>query len=166
MRFVTGPGGLFATRLLAESGHFSTKRSRDKPIEDCSTLHRGPRQRFSKVPATSLRHRFATGGRTATNGVSGNSHTMFKRRAVASFLEAALKCCYGNLGVCTKMKTRKHAGLYKLIGDRSIEMAPANNKGSDKAFGLRAYCNSFVLDRTTHAQEFGILNWGLTGATS
>ena len=43
---VTGPGGLFATRLVTESGGLATNPPCDKPIEDYSTLHRGPRQGF------------------------------------------------------------------------------------------------------------------------
>ena len=43
---VTGPGGLFATRLVTESGDLATNPPRDKPIEDHSTLHRGLRQGF------------------------------------------------------------------------------------------------------------------------
>ena len=42
---VTGPGGLFAKRLVTQSGGSCDKPS-DKPIEDCSTVHRGPRQGF------------------------------------------------------------------------------------------------------------------------
>ena len=42
--FVTGPGGFFATRLAIESGGLATNPPCDKPIEDCSTLHRGPQQ--------------------------------------------------------------------------------------------------------------------------
>ena len=38
---VTGPGGLLATRPA-----LATNPRRDKPIEDYSTLHRGPRQGF------------------------------------------------------------------------------------------------------------------------
>ena len=41
---VTGPGGLFATRLVTESGGLATNPPRDKPIEDYSTLRRGPRK--------------------------------------------------------------------------------------------------------------------------
>ena len=43
---VTGPVGLFATRLVTESGGLATNPSCDKPSEDYSTLHRGPRQGF------------------------------------------------------------------------------------------------------------------------
>ena len=46
---VTGLGGRFATRLVTESGGLATNPPCDKPIEDiddCSTLHRGPRQGF------------------------------------------------------------------------------------------------------------------------
>ena len=39
---VTGPGGRFATRLVTESGGPATNPPYDKPIEDYSTLHRGP----------------------------------------------------------------------------------------------------------------------------
>ena len=42
----TGPGGLFATRLVTESGRLATNPPCDKPIEDCCTLQRGPRQGF------------------------------------------------------------------------------------------------------------------------
>ena len=44
IRLVTGPGGLFATKLVTESGVLAT--NPPKPIEDYSTLHRGPRQGF------------------------------------------------------------------------------------------------------------------------
>ena len=44
--FTTGPGGLFATRHVTELGRLATNPPRDKPIADCSTLHRGPRQKF------------------------------------------------------------------------------------------------------------------------
>ena len=37
---VTGPGGLFATRLVAESGGLATNPSCDKPIEDYNILQR------------------------------------------------------------------------------------------------------------------------------
>ena len=42
----TGPGGLFATRLVTESGGLATNPPRKKPSEDYSTFHRGPRQGF------------------------------------------------------------------------------------------------------------------------
>ena len=64
---VTGPGGLLATRLVTESGGLATNPHRDKPIEDYSTLHRGPRQGFV---AEGPRQRYVTeggGGGTATN---------------------------------------------------------------------------------------------------
>ena len=53
---VTGPGGLFATRLVTESGGLATNSPCDKPIEDYSTLHRGPRQGFvcNRGPATKV----------------------------------------------------------------------------------------------------------------
>ena len=61
---VTGPGGLFATRLVTESGGLATNPPCDKPIEDCSTLHRGPRQGFvTEGP----RQMFVTEGGTATS---------------------------------------------------------------------------------------------------
>ena len=61
---VTGPGGLFATRLVTESGGLATSPPCDKPVEDCSTLHRGPREGFvTEGP----RQRFVTEGGTATN---------------------------------------------------------------------------------------------------
>ena len=41
---VTGPGSLFATRLVTESGVFCDKPLREKPLEGYSTLYRGPRQ--------------------------------------------------------------------------------------------------------------------------
>ena len=43
---VTGPGGLFATRLVTELGGLATNPPCEKSIEDYNTLHRGPRQRF------------------------------------------------------------------------------------------------------------------------
>ena len=43
---VTGPGRLFATRLVTESGCLATNPPRDKPIEDYRNLHRGTRQGF------------------------------------------------------------------------------------------------------------------------
>ena len=46
MALVTGPGDLFATRLVTESAGLATNPPCDKPIEDYSTLHRGPRQGF------------------------------------------------------------------------------------------------------------------------
>ena len=60
------PGGLFATRLVAESGGLATNPPCDKPIEDYSSLHRGPRQGFvTEGP----RQRYVTegAGGTATN---------------------------------------------------------------------------------------------------
>ena len=62
---VTGPGGLFATRLVTESGGLATNPPCDKPVEDYSTLHRGLRQGFvTEGP----RQRFVReGGGTATN---------------------------------------------------------------------------------------------------
>ena len=42
---VAGPGGLFATKLVTESGGLATKPPHDKPIDDyCTQQHRGPRQ--------------------------------------------------------------------------------------------------------------------------
>ena len=53
---VTGPGGLFATRLVTESGGLATNPPCDK---DYSTLHRGPPQGFvTEGP----RQRFVTEG--------------------------------------------------------------------------------------------------------
>ena len=43
---VKGPGGLCATRLATEWGGLATNPPCDKPIEDYSTLRRGPRQGF------------------------------------------------------------------------------------------------------------------------
>ena len=43
---VTDWGGPVATSLGTESGRLSTNPPCDKPIEDCNTLHRCPRQRF------------------------------------------------------------------------------------------------------------------------
>ena len=43
---VTGAGGLFATRLVIESGGLATNPPCDKHIEDYSTLRTGPRQEF------------------------------------------------------------------------------------------------------------------------
>ena len=43
---VTGPGGLFETRLVTESGGLATNPPCDRRIEDYTTLHRGPRQGF------------------------------------------------------------------------------------------------------------------------
>ena len=55
----------FATRLVTESGGLATNPPCDKPVEDYSTLHRGPRQGFvTEGP----RQRFVTeGGGSATN---------------------------------------------------------------------------------------------------
>ena len=63
---VTGPGGLFATRLVTESGGLATSPPRDKAIEDYSTLQRDPRQGFV---IEGPRQRYVTqgGGWTATN---------------------------------------------------------------------------------------------------
>ena len=41
------PGRPFATKLVTESGGLATNPPCDKPIEDYSTLHRGPRQGFA-----------------------------------------------------------------------------------------------------------------------
>ena len=61
---VTGPGGLFATRLVTESGGLATNPPCDKPTEDYSTLHRGPLQGFvTEGP----RQRFATEGAVGTS---------------------------------------------------------------------------------------------------
>ena len=59
IRLVTGPGGLFVTRLVTESGGLATNPPRDKPNEDHSTLHRGPRQGFV---TEGLRQRYVTEG--------------------------------------------------------------------------------------------------------
>ena len=67
MGLVIGPGGLFATWLVTESGGLATNPPCDKPIDDYSTLHRSPRQGFvTEGP----RQRYVTegvGGGTATN---------------------------------------------------------------------------------------------------
>ena len=63
---VTGPGGHFATRLVTQWGGLATTPPCNKPIEDYSTLHRGPRHGFvTEGP----RQRFVTEGcfGTATN---------------------------------------------------------------------------------------------------
>ena len=61
---VTGPGGLLATRLVTESGGLATNPPCDKPVEDYSTLHRGPRQGFvTEGPRPS----FVAEGWTTTN---------------------------------------------------------------------------------------------------
>ena len=56
---VTGPCGLFATRLVTKSGGLATNPPCDKPIEDHSTLHRDPRQGFV---AEGPRQRFVNKG--------------------------------------------------------------------------------------------------------
>ena len=43
---VTGLGGHFATKVCNRRGWLCDKTLRDKPFEDYSTLHRGPRQGF------------------------------------------------------------------------------------------------------------------------
>ena len=43
---VTGLGGLFATKVCHRRGCSATNPLRDKPLEDYSTLQRGPRQGF------------------------------------------------------------------------------------------------------------------------
>ena len=63
---VTGPGGLFATRLETESGGLATNPPCDKPIEDYSTLHRGLRQGFV-TPGPRQRYVTDGGGGTAPN---------------------------------------------------------------------------------------------------
>ena len=66
---VTGLGGLVATRFATEWGALATNPPCDKPVEDCSTLHRGPQQEFV---TEGLRQRFVTEGRgTATNHYFG-----------------------------------------------------------------------------------------------
>ena len=71
---VKGPGGLFATRLVTESGGLATDPPCDKPIEDYSTVHRGPRQGFVTEGA---RQRFVAGGEAATNPYSSQRHYMY-----------------------------------------------------------------------------------------
>ena len=56
---VTCPGGFFARRLVTESGVLATNPPCDKPVEDYSTLHRGPRQGFV---TGGPRQRFVTEG--------------------------------------------------------------------------------------------------------
>ena len=64
---VTGPGGLFATRLVTESGGVAINPPCDKPIEDYSTLHRGPRQGFvTGVPRQKVCSRGGRGGSRQT----------------------------------------------------------------------------------------------------
>ena len=66
--FVAGPGGLFMTRLVIDWGRLATKPRHDKPVEDCSALHRGPRQRcVTEGP----RQRFVTRGRGANHDKPG-----------------------------------------------------------------------------------------------
>ena len=61
---VTGPGGLLATRLVAESGGLARNPPCHKPIEDYSTLHGGPRQGFvTEGP----RQRYVAQGGATTN---------------------------------------------------------------------------------------------------
>ena len=64
---VTGPGGLFATRLVTELGGLATNPPCDKPVEDYSTLHGGPRQGFA---TESLRQRLVT----EEGGIATNPH--------------------------------------------------------------------------------------------
>ena len=66
---VTGPGGLFATRLVTELRGLATNPPCDKPIEDYGTLHRGPRQGFvTEGP----RQRYATEGGTRQTPISSH----------------------------------------------------------------------------------------------
>ena len=64
---VTGPGGFFGDKAWSRIGGLATNLHCDKPIQDYSALHRGPRQGFvTEGP----RQRYVTeggGGGTATN---------------------------------------------------------------------------------------------------
>ena len=78
---VTGLDGLFATRLVPESGGLATNPPCDRPIEHCSTLHRGTQQVFvTEGP----RQRFETEGGTATNPHFG-PHPYYLLRMTAVF---------------------------------------------------------------------------------
>ena len=71
---VTGPGGLFATRLVTESAGLATNPPRDKPIEDYSTLHRGPRQGFVTKGLRQRHVREGVGGGARQTTISSHSH--------------------------------------------------------------------------------------------
>ena len=83
---VTGPGGLFATRLVTESWGLATNPSCDEHIEDYSTLRRSPRQGFvTEGP----RQRYITEGGegTATNSYFESRPCMYA-------------CMYAHVYVC------------------------------------------------------------------
>ena len=63
-RACNGPARPFCDKACNRMGGLATNPPCDKPIEDCSTLHRGPRQGFvTEGP----QQRFVAEGRTATN---------------------------------------------------------------------------------------------------
>ena len=72
MGLVIGPGGLFATRLATESRGLATNPPCEKPIEDYSTLHRGPRQGFVTEGA---RQRYVAEGRGGPRQTPISSHS-------------------------------------------------------------------------------------------
>ena len=68
---VTGLDGLFATRVVTESGGLATNPPCNKPIEDRSTLHRGLRQGFVTAGP---RQRFVTEGGGGGGGDRDNPY--------------------------------------------------------------------------------------------
>ena len=87
----TGPGGLFATRLVTELGGLATNPPCDKPVEDYSTRHRGPRQGFVKE------------GGTATNPYF---------EAVSYIHTYMCMCMHIYIYICTDMYVRTYVHAY------------------------------------------------------
>ena len=82
---VTGPGGLFATRLVKEWGGLATNPPCDKPIEDYSTY---PTQRpatrvCNRGPATKVCNRGGGGG---AEGGGDRGKPLFRDIAICAYL--------------------------------------------------------------------------------
>ena len=111
---VTGPGGLFATRLATESGGLAANPPCDKPIEGYSTLHRAQRPATrvcNKGPATKVCNR-AGGGR---------DKPLFRDTAIsvckghAGFLSSTVRGFFNKQRVLQMARTRCEDGVQKLL---------------------------------------------------
>ena len=97
-------GRPFRDKGLYQTGVFCDKPLRDKPLEDYSTLHGGPRQGFA---TEGPRQRFVTeGGSPATTRVLIHSHIY-----IYMYVHIYI-CVYVYMCICIRQRARIHMRTY------------------------------------------------------
>ena len=114
---VTSRGGLFATGLVTDWGGLATNPPCDKPIEDYSTLHRGPRQGFV---TESPRERYVT-----ERGGGGRDKPLF--RVTAKYLyntHIHVKIQLRSYNMRSTLKHSQERSSKHVAGGKAVLLAP------------------------------------------